>query len=242
MLVHQFRHWRSLSDHQRPVDQVDEAVGHDADEERGECGDGERGAHRPTYRQQASFFGLAHEHGVGHLQVVVEAEDGIQHAQRCQRVVSGFDEAEEDEVFAPEAGQRRDSGQREQEDQHEDGFDGSAGVEAVEIVELVADYVAVAQRSDHAERAEVHEGIDQQIDQNAFDAVRIELRRSSRDQAEQHVADVRDGRVGEQALGVGLGERGEVRARHGGDGDEDEQRNVEWTHGREAKHTLGKVG
>ena len=44
------------------------------------------------------------------------------------------------------------------------------------------------------------------------------------DQAEQHVADMRDRRVGEQSLGIGLRERGEIRSRHGGDGDEHQQR------------------
>ena len=218
---------------------MDEAVGHDSDEERGECGHGESGAHGPAYGQQSFFFGLAHEHGVGHLQVVVQAEDGIEHAQRGQRVVSGFDQAQEDEVLALEAGQRRNSGQREQEDQHQHGFDGSARVEAVEVVEFVADHVAVAQRRDHAERAEVHEGVDQQINQDAFDAVRAEFVGSSGDQAEQHVADVRDGRIGQQALGVGLRERGEVRAGHGRDGNEDQHGNPGGAHGEQSARGTG---
>ncbi len=46
------------------------------------------------------------------------------------------------------------------------------------------------------------------------------------DQAEQHVADVRDGRVRQQPLQVGLGQRRQIRAGHGGDGDEDQQRHV----------------
>src|SRR5208283_4893162 len=102
----------------------------------------------------------------------------------------------------------------------------SAQIKSVEVVELVANDVAVPQRGNHSERAEVHEGIDQKINQDALDAVRTELSRSSCDQAEQHVADVGDGRVGQQALGVGLREGGKICARHGGDGDENKQRNV----------------
>ena len=67
--------------------------------------------------------------------------------------------------------ERRDAGERQQEDEHQHGFDGSARVESVEVVEFVADDVAVAQRRDHAEGAEIHEGVDQQINQDAFDAV-----------------------------------------------------------------------
>ena len=54
------------------------------------------------------------------------------------------------------------------------------------------------------------------------------------DQAEQHVSDVRDRRIGEQALGVGLRERGEVGAGHGRDGDEDQQRQPDRAHGHES--------
>src|SRR5882757_3714269 len=107
--------------------------------------------------------------------------------------MSSFDQAEEDEVLAVEAGEGRDSGEREQKNQHEYGFDRSTRVEAVQIVEFVADHVAMAQRSDHPERAQVHESVDQQINQNAFDAVGAEFSKSSGDQAEQHVAHVRDG-------------------------------------------------
>ena len=57
---------------------------------------------------------------------------------------------------------------------------------------------------------------------------------SSGDQAEQHVADVGDGRICEQALGIGLRKRGEVGAGHGGDGDEDEQGHPDGAHGQQS--------
>ena len=46
------------------------------------------------------------------------------------------------------------------------------------------------------------------------------------DQAQQHVADVGDGRVGQQPLQVVLRDGRQVAAGHGGDGDEDQQRHV----------------
>ena len=55
----------------------------------------------------------------------------------------------------------------------------------------------------------------------------LQLSVGPRDEAKQHVADVRDRGVGEQALQVALRQRGEVGARHGGDGDEDEERDVD---------------
>ena len=66
----------------------------------------------------------------------------------------------------------RDAGQREQEDQHQDGFGGGTEVESGDIVHFVADYVALAQGRDYGECSQVHEGVHQQIDQNALEAVK----------------------------------------------------------------------
>ncbi len=50
------------------------------------------------------------------------------------------------------------------------------------------------EHENHGEGAEVHEGVDQQVDQDPFDPVRVELRGGTGDQAEQHVTHMRDGR------------------------------------------------
>src|SRR5271157_26604 len=224
--VDQLRYAGVLHDAQGPVHHFDEAVGQDSDEERGEAGQAQGGAHGLADGQL--FFarlGLAHEHGVGNLEVVVESENGVKHAERGQHIVTGRDQAEEDEVLAPESGERRDAGQRQHKDQHEDGFDRSTRVETVQVVEFVANHFLVAQRGDHAEGAKIHEGVNQQVDQDALDAVGAEFGGRAGDQAEQHVADMGDGGVGQQALGVGLRERGEIRAGHGGDGNENHNRN-----------------
>src|SRR5208283_770038 len=102
----------------------------------------------------------------------------------------------------------------------------SAQIKSVEIVELVANDVAVPQRGNHAERAEVHEGVDKKINQDPLHAVRAELSGSSCNQTEQHITDVRDGRIGQQALGIGLSQSGEVGARHGRDRNEDKEWDV----------------
>ena len=89
--------------------------------------------------------------------------------------MAAFHQAEKDEVLALEARQRRDSRERKQEDQHQHGFDGSAGIEAGDVVDFIADHVAMAQRGDHREGAQVHERVDQQVDEDAFDAVGLKL-------------------------------------------------------------------
>ena len=150
--------------------------------------------------------------------------------------MSRFNQAEKDKIFAPEARQRRNSRKRKQEDQHEHGFDRSARIQSVKIVEFVANHVAMAQRGDHSERAQVHERIDQQINQNTFNAVSTDFRGSSGDQSQQHVANMRDGRISQQAFRVGLRERGEVRASHGGDGNEDQEWNIDRTQRSQAEN------
>ena len=76
-----------------------------------------------------------------------------------------------------------------------------------------------AQRHDHQERAQVHERVDQHVDRDALDAGVV-----AGDQAEQHVAGVRDRAVGQQALDVGLVDGGQVADVSVSDRDHGEQR------------------
>ncbi len=86
--------------------------------------------------------------------------------------MAAFDQAQENEILSVKARQRRDPGQREQKDQHQHGFGGGAEIEACDVVHLIANDVALAQRRDHAERPQIHEGVNQQIQQNALRARR----------------------------------------------------------------------
>src|ERR1700722_10723548 len=105
LLVSQLRYCWILPNAQCPVHELNETVGKQADIESGDAGYGDAGAHGQADGEFFfSLFDFAHEHGVGDLQVVVEAEDGVEHAERGQGVVAGFDQAEENEIFAPESG------------------------------------------------------------------------------------------------------------------------------------------
>src|SRR6266511_704282 len=93
--------WAKAGD--RPVYRADEDVREESHCNRGRGGYEQREAHRWSGRDRLLAIGLAHEHGIGDLQVVVEANDGVEHRGRSQHVVARLDEAEEDEVLAVEA-------------------------------------------------------------------------------------------------------------------------------------------
>ena len=86
-----------------------------------------------------------------------------------------LDQAEENEVLAPEPRQRRNSGKGQHENQHQDGCDRGTRIQTVKIVEIVACDIAMAQRSNHREGAQVHEGVNEQINQDALDPVGVQL-------------------------------------------------------------------
>jgi len=106
-----------------------------------------------------------------------------------------------------------------QEDQHPQGVGRAFVHQSVQVVDVLSGNAAAGERGQNEERAEVHEGVDQNVNQHALDAHGI-----AGDDAEQDVAGVVDGAVGEQALGVGLGEGGEIADGHGEHRGADEQR------------------
>ena len=63
---------------------------------------------------------------------------------------------------------------------------------------------------DHQQRAEVHERVHQEVNRDALDAGLV-----AGDEAEQHVAGVRDRAVGQQPLDVGLADGGEIADQSG---------------------------
>src|ERR1700756_5284446 len=81
-LTHQVRDIGLLRDAQCPVYDLDETVRHDADVKRRQTCQPQSRAHRETYGQPfLSLFRLTHEHRVSDLQVVVETEDRVEHAE-----------------------------------------------------------------------------------------------------------------------------------------------------------------
>ena len=110
------------------------------------------------------LVGLANEHAAHDLEVIVDGHRDIQGGDDGQRVVAGLDQREEDVVLAEEARGGRDAGERKQEDQHQEGVAGTLVDQARHIVQVLADDVGAAHRDDDEERAEVHEGVDHDVD------------------------------------------------------------------------------
>ena len=92
------------------------------------------------------------------------------------------------------------------------------GIQTAEVLQLVADDILAAQHDDDGKRAELHERIHEQVDQRGFDAAR-----RARHHADEHVAGVRDRRVGQHPFHVRLRERRDVADRHRDDGQRLEQ-------------------
>jgi hypothetical protein len=92
---------------------------------------------------------------------------------------------------------------------------------ARQILELVANDVLPAQEDDDAERAELHEGVDEQIHQRRRDTACVASAR--RHDANQEIPGVRNRRVRKHAFQVALRQRGKVADRHRHDGQHFEQ-------------------
>ena len=103
------RDWRDLRQAEHAVHDLDHRVGKDSDDQRCQRRDGQGDSHGRTKGEGFFFERLAHKHRVSDAQVVVEAENGIENGECGERVVSGLDQAEKDEVLPPEPGERRDT-------------------------------------------------------------------------------------------------------------------------------------
>src|SRR5262252_261312 len=215
---------------QRPIYRLNDWLRVHADDDRRQCRNSERYPHRKAYWQALSLDGLPHEHRIRDLQVVVESEQRVQHGERRQHVMLALYQAQEDVVLSEEAGHRRNSRERQQEEKHEYRFDRLPLIQARDVVEFVADHAAVSQRRDHRKRAQVHESVDQQIHQDAFQSIHktwaSHLGTAHRNESEQHVSHMRNRGVSQQSLGVVLRERGQIGSCHGRDRNEYHDRRI----------------
>src|SRR6267154_6760811 len=148
-----------------------------------------------------------------------------------------FDERKENEILAHEAGRRRDAGEREHEDEQQNGSGGAAIIKAVQVFEFLANESFLVKDDNHGEGARGHEHIGEQV---VGDSRRSGFRQSSggfvpRKEAEENVAHVRDGGIRQEALHIGLRQRGEVAPGERSNGDASDEINprlVRWRENR----------
>ena len=110
--------------------------------------------------------------------------------------MAALDQAQKDKVFSVEPGQRRNPSKRQQEHQHQHSFGRSTLEQPGDVVDFVADHLPMPQGSNHREGSQIHEGVDQEIEENAAKAIDESgrrFRRRQRNHAQQDVADVRNG-------------------------------------------------
>jgi hypothetical protein len=128
-------------------------------------------------------------------------------------------QAAEEEPLADEAARQRQTAEAQHEDRHHQSHARRFLSESREVVNVVSDKTATVQTDDDAERADVHQGVDKQVDDEADVAVFIRG-----DDAEQQVARVRDRRIGEQTFRVHLRDGCPVADHDRVGGDEAEER------------------
>src|SRR5260370_4382907 len=167
-------------------------------------------------RAEGDGLGAAHERRWGvaglfqpsvddHAEIVVERGNDIERGENSQHGMVRFDEREEDEVLANEARRGRNAGEREREYEEKESGSRAAMIESVKIVQFVTDDAALAEHDNNSESADRHERVGDQVVEDSREAGFV-----AGDEAEKNVADMRDGRVGEEALDVGLREGREV--------------------------------
>ena len=134
------------------------------------------------------------------------------HADHRQRVEPGIDGGEEHVPLGPEAGERRDAGQREHQDRQDRRHDRVGARQAGEIADLFDAAFLAPHRQNAGEGAERHHQVDQHVDDDAAHAVLAVGGKT--DKGEAHMA---DRRIGHQPLDVLLPDRREGAEHHRGD-------------------------
>ena len=146
-------------------------------------------------------LGLPEEHIAEDAHVVIERHHAIEHTDDREPEPFCINEGGEDIQFADESRGRRHAGKRQEEDRHSDADEGGAVAKPLIGIDILA---AGPIGDDHndIEGAEVHEEVDDKVDEDGGDTFVAED-----DDAEEHIACVGDTRVGEEAFQVALRER-----------------------------------
>src|SRR5258708_1459040 len=167
-------------------------------------------------RTESDGLGVAHERPWGvaglfqpsvddHAEIVVERGNDVERCENSQHGMVRFDQRQKNEILAHEARRGRNAGEREHEYEEKESGSGAAMIESIKIVEFIADQAALAEHDNNSESADRHERVGDQVVEHSREAGFV-----AGDEAEKNVADVRDGRVGEEALDVGLRKGREV--------------------------------
>ncbi len=151
-------------------------------------------------------------HHLHDAQVVERADqrhrDG-EHGQRDVRGLAGSHQGLQHRQLGVETHHRRDARQREQADGHHAGIQRAALVQARQVGDLFALEAFARQQQDDAEARQRGQHVGQDVEHRravgVLDRVRIHVAvDDARQQAQQHEAHLRDGRVRQHALQVGL--------------------------------------
>src|SRR5258708_23053114 len=148
------------------------------------------------------------------VEIVVEPENDIERGENREHGMVRFHQRQKNKILAHEARRGRNAGERKHEDKEKEGGGGATMIESVKIVEFVADQAALAEHDNNSESAGGHEHVGDKVVDDSREAGFV-----AGDEAGKNVADVRDGRVGEEALDVGLRKGRKIAPSERGDGD-----------------------
>ena len=131
----------------------------------------------------------------------------------------------EEVEFSEKSSQRRQPGQREKKDRHAGRGQRRTRPQTGEVFEIVSSGFASDQRDD-PERAHQREGVDGGVEERGSEAIG-----AARDQAEQSIAGVGHGRVGQESAHVGLHQCDQISQEDRESGQRGQRRNPSRGHG-----------
>lgn len=160
-----------------------------------------------------------HEHGGGYTQVVVHAQDAGKDADNQQFGMTALQGGVEDVVFGGEAGHGRETGQGKHEDSQSARQERSAIPEAAKVAVVVAAIIDALQQRDDAERAQVHEAVAEQVEEDG-----TESDGTAHYDADEQVAGMGDAGIGQHPFEVVLRKGQDVAANDGENRDSPDDR------------------